>query len=130
MRRFKSTNRYSIPGLSEYKNLPCSVHELLVPNPESTFLAIAAGDSMMGVGLYDRDVMIVDRMPVVKNRDVVVVNLNHEFACKILDFDRRCLISAHPKHPPVKVLSQDKVSIEGTVTHSIRFHRQSYLINA
>ena len=37
------------------------LHELLIQHPASTFYVRLAGDSMQGAGLYDGDILVVDR---------------------------------------------------------------------
>jgi DNA polymerase V len=36
-------------------------HELLIPHPAATYYVCLAGDSMQGAGLYDGDILVVDR---------------------------------------------------------------------
>jgi len=58
---------------------------------------------MQGVGIFDGDVLIVDRHVIVQNGDVIVANLNGEFVCKLIDTQRRLLMSANECHQPVPV---------------------------
>jgi DNA polymerase V len=37
------------------------LHELLIQHPASTFYVRLSGDSMQGAGLYDGDILVVDR---------------------------------------------------------------------
>jgi DNA polymerase V len=37
------------------------LHELLIQHPAATYFVRLAGDSMQGAGLYDGDLLIVDR---------------------------------------------------------------------
>ena len=38
-----------------------SLNEYLIKHPAATFLAYASGDSMANVGIYDGDLLIIDR---------------------------------------------------------------------
>ncbi len=113
---------------SEYKQLPLSLDELLIEHPSATFIGQADGDSMRGVGIFNGDILIVDRHLQVKNQDVIVANFNGEFICKILDTQRRLLLSANKKNQDVQITSHDQFSIEGVVIRSIRCHRASHLL--
>ena len=112
---------------AEYRQLSLDLDELLVEHPSATFLGRASGDSMQGVGIFDGDILIVDRHVTLSNMDVIVANLNGEFVCKLLDIKHRQLLSANPIHAPVLVQECDTFTVEGVVIRSIRCHRASHL---
>ena len=89
----------------------------------STFVGIASGRSMEGVGIFDGDLLIIDRAQGVKNYDIIVACLNGLFVCKIADLKGNQLLSASPEYKPVKLTSFDEYCVEGVVTQSIRMHR-------
>ncbi|WP_407332556.1 translesion error-prone DNA polymerase V autoproteolytic subunit [Enterovibrio sp. 27052020O] len=112
----------------DYRQLPLSLDELLVEHPSATFIGKASGDSMQGVGIFDGDILIVDRHVNARDGDVIVANLNGEFICKLLDVTRRLLLSANDSYSSVPITQHDTFSIEGVVVRSIRCHRQSPLL--
>lgn len=114
---------------AEYSQLAFDLDELLIEHPSSTFIGRAYGDSMQGVGIFDGDLLIVDRHVTVSNHDVIVANLNGEFVCKLLDTQRRLLVSANESIQPVPINDYDTFSIEGVVIRSIRCHRPSHLLS-
>lgn len=114
---------------AEYTQLGLSLDELLIDHPSSTYLAFAEGDSMQDIGIFDGDVLIIDRHETVRNGDVIVASLNREFVCKIIDIPRRLLLSSNPQHQPVIIHEYDEFSIEGVITRSIRCHRKSPLLS-
>ncbi|CZF77180.1 LexA repressor [Grimontia celer] len=113
---------------SDYRQLPLSLDELLVEHPSATFIGRASGDSMQGVGIFDGDILIVDRHVNAFNGDVIVANFNGEFVCKLLDVTRRLLLSANDNYSSARIDQHDTFSIEGVVVRSIRCHRQSPLL--
>ncbi|MBB1319888.1 translesion error-prone DNA polymerase V autoproteolytic subunit [Shewanella sp. SR43-4] len=113
---------------AEYSQLGISLDDLLIEHPSSTFIGIAQGESMQDVGIFDGDMIIVDRHETARNGDVIVANFNGEFVCKILDTKRRVLLSSNQQYLPVIIHEYDDFSIEGVVTRSIRCHRQSPLL--
>ena len=90
---------------------------------DSTFVGRASGRSMEDVGIFDGDVLIIDRAITVKNYDVIVACLNGQFVCKVADLKNNLLLSASSDHSPVKLTKFDQYNIEGVVTQSIRMHR-------
>lgn len=90
---------------------------------DSTFIGRASGRSMEAVGIFDGDLLIIDRAKSVKHYDVIVACLNGQFVCKIADLKNNLLLSANPEHKPVKLTGFDQYNIEGVVTQSIRMHR-------
>ena len=90
---------------------------------DATFVGRASGNSMEGVGIFDGDILIIDRAKTVKNYDVIVACLNGQFVCKIADLKNNLLLSASSDHSPVKLTKFDQYNIEGVVAQSIRMHR-------
>lgn len=114
---------------AEYSQLRMSLDELLVEHPSATFIGQAMGESMQNVGIFDGDLLIVDRHITAKHLDVIVANYNGEFVCKMIDMTRRLLLSANEAMMPTYISQQDTFSIEGVVIRSIRCHRPSYLLS-
>jgi DNA polymerase V len=110
---------------SEYTELTLSLDEALIDHPNATFLAYAQGNSMLGIGIHDGDVLVCDRAVTPRQNDPVVVALNGELCCKLLDIRGRRLLSAHPACPPVAISETDQLSVEAVITRSIRCHRPS-----
>jgi len=78
---------------------------------------------MKGVGIFNGDILIVDRYVNAKNNDVIVANFNGEFICKILSITEIFLLSANPKYPEIAIRECDQFTIEGVVIRSIRCYR-------
>ncbi len=113
----------------EYNDLKSDLTTLLIENPQASFIGRAVGSSMQGVGIFDQDIIIVDRKITLKDFDVIVCNFRGEFVCKILDMKNRLLLSANPDHKPVPIMPDDIFSVEGVITRSIRLFRKSHLLN-
>ncbi|MDP2561774.1 LexA family transcriptional regulator [Psychrobium sp. 1_MG-2023] len=110
---------------AEYTQLSLSLDQLLIEHPQATFLGLANGDSMNQVGIYDGDILIVDRALTPRHMDVVVTTYNGNFSCKLFDQHRRLLLSASEQYPPIAIERLDSFLIEGVVSRSIRCHRTS-----
>jgi DNA polymerase V len=110
---------------SEYKELGLSLDQLLVKHPHFTFFGLASGDSMQGVGIFDGDILLVDRAVTAQQNDVIVANYNNEFVCKLLDIQHRVLRSASPIYAPVNIGECDNFQLEGVVISSVRLFRNN-----
>lgn len=110
---------------AEYKELGLSLDELLIKHPSATFVGLASGASMQDVGIFDGDILIVDRALDINNGDVIVASFNGSFVCKIIDKTNQLLISASHNYAAVAVNQDDNFKIEGVVTCSIRLHKHT-----
>ncbi|MDO6634983.1 S24 family peptidase [Pseudoalteromonas carrageenovora] len=110
---------------AQYTELGVSLDELLIKHPDATFIGIASGNSMQEVGIFEGDLLVVDRAEQADNGDVIVANLNGLFVCKLLDKTNARLLSASPLHKPVQLTPADEFQLEGVVTLSVRMHRQT-----
>ena len=103
-----------------------NVHELLVQHPAATFFVRLAGDSMTGAGLYDGDILVVDRSLEPKHQDLVIAVLDGELTVKRLSRQGGVvrLCPANPRYPIITVTPDQDLLVWGVVTGSIRqFHR-------
>lgn len=110
-------------GAINYKDLDITLNNALMPDYAASFIGRASGDSMQGRGIFDGDLLIIDRGVEPKHDDVIVANLNGEFVCKILDMHNRALVSANPDFAPWPIQKSDNFSFEGVVTSSVRLFR-------
>ncbi|MCG9708226.1 S24 family peptidase [Pseudoalteromonas sp. Isolate3] len=110
---------------NNFKDLPNGVAGLIEKNKDATFYGIASGRSMEGVGIFDGDLLIIDRSVDVKQGDVIVAAYNGVFVCKVADLKNNLLLSASDDYPPVKVTKHDEYLFEGVVISSVRMHRGS-----
>jgi DNA polymerase V len=102
------------------------LHELLIQHLASTFYVRLSGDSMQGAGLYDGDILVVDRSLEPKHHDIVIAVLDGELTVKRL-YRQGNLVQlrpANPRFPIITIHDDQELLIWGVVTGSIRqFHR-------
>jgi DNA polymerase V len=109
---------------NEYIDLALSIDELLISHRSATFVGQAQGTSMTGFGIFDGDLLIVDRAAVPTNFDIVVASLNGEFVCKAIDRQKRCLLSQTTETQAYVLCENDEYQEEGIVISSVRLHRK------
>ena len=98
------------------------LNQHLIRNPSSTFFVRAAGESMMEAGIYDQDLLVVDRSIEKRNHRVVIATLNGEFTVKRLVQDEEgiFLVAENPEFDNIPIRVDSDFSIWGVVTHIIR----------
>lgn len=101
-----------------------SLDDLVNIRAPHTYLARADGDSMIDVGIFDRDILIIDRGREAEKGEVVIAALNGEPLVKIFDRDGSQIIlrSANPKFSPRYLLESEELHVWGVVAYSIRIH--------
>jgi len=95
----------------------------LIKHPAATFFARANGDSLIEIGIKDGDLLIIDRSLSPLQGDVVIVALDGELTCKVLDLHGQRLMAANQRYAPIAIVDDMQLLIEGVVIHSIRYHR-------
>lgn len=83
---------------------------------------------MQRVGIFDGDLLKVDRHVQVKHLGVIVANFDGEFVCNLIDAHRRLLLSANESVQPVVINEFDNFTQEGVVIRPIRCPRPSNLL--
>ena len=103
------------------------LQRLLVTNRPATFLVRVAGDSMVGKGLFDGDLAIVDRSLVPANGDVVVVDIDGERSFKV--WERRGgrvgLAFANPRFRAFVLDPGATIEVWGVVSGSVNPRRRA-----
>ena len=107
----------------DYMDKRLDLNEQFIKHPAATFYCRVSGHSMTGAGIFDGDLLIVDRALRPAHGDVILAAMDGELTCKILDMYNRRLISANDDYPPLPITEGMDFSIEGVVIHSIRSHR-------
>ncbi len=97
-----------------------SLDQLLIKNPDATFLLKVSGDSMSGAGILPGDMVIVDRGQQPKNGDIVIAEVDGQWTMKYLKKrgEKITLISANPCYQPIKPKTELKIA--GVVTAVVR----------
>ena len=94
----------------------------LIKNIPSTFLIRAQGKSMNNVGIYDGDLLMVDRSLDPKNFSTVIVNINEELVVKsfLKEKDQSFLTSGSKKlKDKINLTENPEIFIWGVVTYVI-----------
>lgn len=103
------------------------LQRLLVTNRAATFLVRLAGDSMVGKGLLDGDLAIVDRSRTPQDGDIVVVDVDGERSFKVWARQgaRVTLSFANPRYPVYRLDAEALVEVWGVVSSSANPRRRA-----
>jgi DNA polymerase V len=97
------------------------LNKQLIRNKDATYIFRVKGDSMVGVGIYEGDALLVDRSIDPKHNHIVVAQLNNEFTVKRLY--RRGgvvkLVAESPIYPTRLIKEEDDFLVWGVVTNNI-----------
>lgn len=98
------------------------LNDYLIRRPASTFLVRVAGDSMIGAGILDGDILVVDRSLDARPGDIVVALLDGAFTVKRLQRrgGRPLLCAENPAYAPIAPGPEQDLMMWGVVTGSIR----------
>ena len=95
----------------------------LVRHPETTFYARIEGDSMREAGIFNGDLVVIDRSLQASDGDYVAAYIDGEFTVKEfrLDAANHCawLIPHNPAYQPIRVDEDNAFVIWGVITHTI-----------
>jgi repressor LexA len=97
-----------------------SLDEYLITRPNASFLLKANGDSMIGAGIMDGDLLIVEKGREPKSGDIVVAQVDGEWTMKYFRKQGKkvFLEAANPKYSPIT--PQSELRLEGVITAVIR----------
>jgi repressor LexA len=100
-----------------------SLNDLLIQNPEATFLLKVSGDSMSEAGIFPGDMVLVDKGAQAKNGDIVIAEVDGEWTMKYLkkQGENVVLMPANPKYQPIR--PKKELKIAGVVTAVVRKYR-------
>ncbi len=98
-----------------------SLDEHLIEHRDSTFFMRVAGHSMRDLGIFDGDLLVVDRSVPATHECVVVAVVDGEFTVKKLLYtpQGKVLRAAHPDYPDVAVTAHHDFSIWGVVQWNV-----------
>jgi DNA polymerase V len=106
----------------DFRETRISLDEELIHNKEATFFARVTGKSMIGAGLDDNDLLIIDRSLEPENNKIAICFLDGEFTVKRLRVEKNevWLQPENPDYPTIKITEENNFIIWGIVTNVIK----------
>lgn len=105
----------------DYLDPAIDLNEHLITNPAATFLVRVKGNSMVDAGIYEEDVLIVDRSIPATNNCIVIAMLSGEFTVKRLRqrAGKTFLEAANSSFARIELKDEQELVIWGVVTYVI-----------
>ena len=103
----------------DYMERSLDLNEHVIKHPSSTYFMRASGDSMTGAGIFDGDLLIVDRSLEPAHGRVAVVEVDGQLTVKrLFKLKGRFLLkSENASCPPIELQEGSEVIVWGVVTH-------------
>lgn len=101
-----------------------SFDEYLLAHREASFLLSVKGDSMIGAGIMEKDLVIVERGRQPINGDIILAEVDGNWTMKYFHKKGRTITleAANPKYPPI--VPQTELRVVGVITALVRkYHR-------
>ncbi|MDL2316649.1 translesion error-prone DNA polymerase V autoproteolytic subunit [Desulfovibrio sp. OttesenSCG-928-A18] len=95
------------------------LHKFAVRNEPSTFFLHATGNSMIGAGIHEGDILVVDRSINAVPGKVVIAAVDGELTVKRLvkKGKKLLLMPENPDYPPIDISKHEDTCIWGVVTY-------------
>ncbi|MCI1983853.1 MAG: S24 family peptidase [Bifidobacteriaceae bacterium] len=96
----------------------------VIKHPDTTFAVTVAGDSMEGTGIFDSDLLLVDRSLTAHDGDIVIAVVDGEMTVKRLctpPGQRPYLHPENAKYPNIRIDDDTQLSIWGVVIGNYHF---------
>ncbi len=104
---------------TDYVQNRIDLNTLLIRHPATTYLVEVEGDSMIDIGIYPNDILVVDRALTASNKDIVVALVDDGFAAKQLILgDTIILRSLNDNYADIEV--KGSLELFGVVASGIR----------
>lgn len=106
----------------DYIEESLDLNSYMIRHKASTFVFTVQGDSMIGVGIFDGDKLVVDRAVEPRHQHIVVAVINNDYTVKTL-FKWRGVIelrAENPSYRPIRFKDTDELQIWGVVVGILR----------
>ena len=106
----------------DFKETRISLDRELVRNKEATFYARVSGDSMVGAGLDDGDLLVIDRSLNPENGKIAVCLVDGEFTVKRIKKEKNklYLMPENKQYKPIELKEENELIIWGVVEYVIK----------
>ena len=106
----------------DFKETRISLDRELVKNKEATFYARVDGDSMIGAGLEDGDLLVIDRSLSPENGKIAVCLIDRDFTVKRIKKEKNklFLVPENKKYKKLEIKEENELIIWGIVEYVIK----------
>jgi DNA polymerase V len=106
----------------DFIELSIDLNKQLIKNKDTTFFAKVKGHSMKNAGIFDGDLLIIDKSLEPQNNKIAICQIDGEFTVKRIKIEKGIvwLIAENEEYEPIKVTPENDFIIWGIVTNAIK----------
>ena len=106
----------------DFEDATIDINKELIKNPATTFFGRVRGHSMIEAGIYDNDLLIIDKSLQISNNKIAVCYIDGEFTIKRVIIEKDCiwLKPENDSYKPIKVTPEMDLIIWGIIIHAIK----------
>ena len=106
----------------DFIELTIDLNRELIKHKDSTFFAKVKGNSMKNAGIFDGDLLIIDKSLEPQDGKIAICQIDGDFTVKRIkkENDIVWLIAENEDYKPIKVTEENELMIWGIVIHSIK----------
>ncbi|MFN7946539.1 MAG: translesion error-prone DNA polymerase V autoproteolytic subunit [Blastocatellia bacterium] len=122
---FRSRVSAGFPSPAENEfGIRLDFNQRFIRNPSATYYVEVIGDSMIGRGINEGDILLVDRSVTCTDGNVIIARVLGDFCVRVFrtNGERVWLEAANPKYKPIEITPEMDFDIYGRVMVSIQRH--------
>jgi len=106
----------------DFIELTIDLNKHLIKHKDSTFFAKVKGHSMKNAGIFDGDLLVIDKSLAPQDGKIAICQIDGEFTVKRIKIEKDIvwLVAENDAYEPIKVTEENELMIWGIVMHSIK----------
>jgi len=106
----------------DYLEATLDLNRYLISDAPATFMVRVKGDSMIGAGIGEGDILVVEKGRTPVHDQIVLAVIDGEFTVKRLHHraGRLALLPDNPAYAPIEIHSEQELAVWGVVTACIK----------
>jgi len=108
----------------DFIELSIDLNKHLIKHKDSTFFAKVKGHSMKDAGIFDGDLLVIDKSLNPQDGKIAICQIDGEFTVKRIKIEKDVvwLVAENEDYKPIKVTDENELMIWGIVVFSIKSH--------
>lgn len=108
----------------DFIELSIDLNKHLIKHKDSTFFAKVKGHSMKDAGIFDGDLLVIDKSLDPQDGKIAICQIDGEFTVKRIKIEGNVvwLVAENEDYKPIKVTEENELMIWGIVVFSIKSH--------
>ncbi|CAA9223959.1 MAG: Error-prone repair protein UmuD [uncultured Adhaeribacter sp.] len=104
---------------ADFTERTLDLNEYIVKRPSSTFFVQVIGDSMQNAGIYEGDIIVVDKSLTAQHGNIVLATIHGEFTVKRFwkTGNKHFLMPENDRYQPTEILPDTGFEVWGVVIH-------------